>query len=236
LTLLDGFDAFPKNIVNSVKIFQNKDSSYAVLFNGNIRNVVDSLICIKLESCPIVKCEFGLKNTQKLNCTTYRINFNDTNCIKIFTYDTLNSINLCGKNIKYVPDSIHLVKVIYRPKQKDSLLYIGLISNPGNSNKQKLIEPKNIMEIRYCSDTSFNKKDICISNYNDSIISGFRYDKHICKSIFKDKAAIFWTNKKGDQLIKWGTTTNTPRVNVGSRPYFRKVVTTFNLIYNIDFL
>jgi hypothetical protein len=51
----------------------------------------------------------------------------------------------------------------------------------------------------------------------------FKYDKQIHSKISDDKTAVFWTNKYGDQIIKWSTQTNTPRVNVSSRSYFQNV-------------
>jgi len=52
----------------------------------------------------------------------------------------------------------------------------------------------------------------------------FKYDRQIINCKPKGKTAVFWTNKNGDQLIKWSTQTNTPRVNVGTRDYFKKVI------------
>lgn len=53
--------------------------------------------------------------------------------------------------------------------------------------------------------------------------TNFLYDKQIHSKITNDKTAVFWTNQYGDQLIKWSTHTNTPRVNVSSRSYFQNV-------------
>ncbi len=73
--------------------------------------------------------------------------------------------------------------------------------------------PKNSKEKQTYTDFEYDKKDI-------NFIDGKLYPQFNQK----DKTAIFWTNKKADQLIKWSTKTNTPHVNVGTRPYFKRVI------------
>lgn len=80
-------------------------------------------------------------------------------------------------------------------------------------------------EFKYGSDTiSMTEFNYYTTLRNRISSPKFRYDRQINNCKPKGKTAVFWTNKKGDQLIKWSTQTNTPRVNVSSRAYFQKVI------------
>ena len=166
-------------------------------------------------------------------------------------FDTLHKdTSICNEQ-KLISEASDLFVFNYGGNETDTLSYkVYGHKGKGNSinefkyarsmnNKIPFIKIKKNRKNNWNTEISFAYSSI-LTSFNYSFIQnekkhcpGFTYD--IQDTSFIDtkkyprinqdvKTALFWTNKKGDQLVKWSTRSNTPRVNVGKRPYFKQVI------------
>ena len=178
---------------------------------GEIKESLDLLNYLDAKHKDASKCNGEKLKYEASDLIVFNYGGNETDTLSYIVYEHKgkgNSIN----EFKYVRS------------KKNKILYIKIKDNRANKRNTEI---------------SFNYNSI-LPSFNYSFIQngqkhcpGFKYDiQDSSFIIMKDyprinqdiKTALFWTNKKGDQLVKWSTRSNTPRVNVGKRSYFKQVI------------